>query len=333
MLLMIPLFIFLEFELGITLLVIFVVISDVIFDWTKFMTSQEISEFINQPTPRKVPHKIFCNVTCSRTRMAYYAALFAPLFIMLIGIQQPVLDNITLNLGIGNTMTTQGTMNSITARKSFGIGPAYYNLHITFPDGERNRHVISYVWRRRNIPGWGVIPEIQNNPNFRGQLQLAEPFPVAVEFIPSRHFDHSFSGARAVRTRLPIVNYFVIFMVAFVSLLSIFVVYIGFAEIRRTKRLLKNGIFATGYIRKRERSSFTETFLRMLDPYDQDYVVRFVDEDGDGCEAFIISPLDVRSLLTGDKSRLSFLEGREVDLLYLPDAEAAIVPDLWLDFE
>jgi len=292
------------------------------------MTPQEISKFVNQPIPRKVPYKVFCKVTCWLSRYNYYSALLAPfigtLFItyMFMRFSNPffMMDYILLDFGIGNKMTMQGNIVSITPQRLSqffmrGIGPTFYNVRISFHDDERYRHINSFVWRRKNIPGWGIIPETQNNPDFSIRRSiLATPFPVIVEYIPNRSY-----AVRAVGTRsyasLRVQRLIWIFVELY--LLSRILLFI-LDSIPKIKRLLRKGLFATGYISKQNTSNGV-----------LDYVVSFTDQRG----VMRVAPIIMTPEVLGMPWLPDWVDrGLPVGLLYLPDTKAVIVLDLWLDY-
>ena len=302
------------------------------------MTSKEISEFINQPIPSKVPHKIFCEVTSWFSRHSYYYAFFAPVVMALFVYMMShtihphfIMDYILLDLGGRNKITTQGIITSITPRRGnilfWGdIGPSYYNLSIRFNDGDRNINTSNFVWRRNNIPGWGVIPETLSNSRlaFGESLSLIEPFPVAVEYIPGRRAIRV-AGARSDAShRL----YFLIFRIVEFYLLTRILIFILDVGIIRAKRLLRKGLFAVGHIFEREASSSFLQFLPNPGPA-SDYAVAFIDHRGMRRVSPFIMPVDTNntSWLPGLASK-----GQPVGLLYLPDTKKVIITDLWLDW-
>jgi len=79
------------------------------------MTPQEISNFVNKPTPRWIPYKIFCEMTYWRNRHIYYYAVIVPSLLALFGAYvflPPIVHELTPHLGIGtgSKMPAQGAI-------------------------------------------------------------------------------------------------------------------------------------------------------------------------------------------------------------------------------
>jgi len=252
------------------------------------------------------------------------AILVAMLLLGDLHVMERITDNIMLNFGLGNKSTAQGSIISITPVRPLGtIGPASYYLRTRFSAPEGYRIANSYVWRRSNIPGWGIIPETQNNPHLTvGEtLSLSEPFPVVVEYVSGRP-----RAARAVGTRLSIGIIGIILMVILFSPIIIAVIFKGPSDLRNPKRLLRQGVFTTGYIYWRRSSSVSLSRLTETLNLAPNYVVSFMDQFGEEWEAPILAP---KEELCGEL--LPFLASIDgpIGFLYLPDVGAVIVPDSW----
>jgi len=321
------------------------------------VTPQDVSNFVNQPTPRKVPREISRKVTNWNSPVIWFFALMIlwPVVMMLFTFRSEVsiMDYVRLlNSGSQNRITTQGYIISIRPTRLWEIGPTSYNLTTRFSASGGDRLTVSYVWRRSNIPGWGVIPETQNNPHITEVLSLAEPFPVTVEYFRTHP-----QVARAIGTRFTInisdtMLFVVIFALVFMAMLL--QVYI---DAHKPMRLLREGLFTTGYVSLDKKVvqnglSFFTTLKQSFDGNDSSLVANFTDQRGMGRECFIKLPTDkenerlfhdlVRSLLPwrigkpfrGKNEKLfeNFIRNEQpVGLLYLPDMDAVIVTDLWLD--
>ena len=296
------------------------------------MTSQEVSEFVNQPIPRKVPYKIFRKVADYSFGLrsgiyAYYsmcAFLFFMITLLFLTEQQRIMDYILLNFGIGNRMTAQGVVTSIWPSSRFwGIGPTSYSFSIRFSTPEGYGRAVNYVWRRGNIPGWGAIPETQNNPRLREALSLTNPFPITVEYVRGRP-----SAARALGARFSSG----IGDLVLATATSYLMIYILFPNIRIGKRLLKKGAFTTGYISKKKSSSspFTEFKQTFGCSCDFGHMANFTDRDGVEREAFIMV---VALSDATNRSWLSMFDyyKQPVGLLYLPGTNVVIITDMLLD--
>jgi len=285
------------------------------------MTPQEVSEFVNQPAPRRVPTKISRKVTSWRGILPFVTImLLIPVLLLgplLIIARSPFYSDIE------NRATAHGSIISITPEvRLWGIGPTSYTLTARFYRPRGYITVNSLVWGRRNIPGWGIIPETQNNPRRREILTLAEPFPVAIEYLRNRP-----SIARIVGTRFPgdfseFIDVFIVFSLIIVAAISV-----KYLEVRKAMLLLRKGAFTSGYISK--RPLVVTSYGDDEDPK-QDYVASFTDLRGVKCKGHIVLPSDEE----GNQSWLYLFAyyGQPVGLLYLPDTEAVIVTDLWLDY-
>jgi len=267
------------------------------------MTSQEISEFVNQPAPRKVPRKVFLTaIDKSDTNLYRWVLVF---FAMILGFiylfQWSIYSDFLLDIGYKDT--AQGAIISITQEmRQFGSD---YHLRIRFPMHDGEIETSCYVTPKENIPGWGVIPETWNNPCLRSSVRLETPFPVTIEYIPWNPYI-----ARAVGTRHSIFPYF-FKLISFVTILAlIYMTFAVFLRFPRAKRLLREGLFAAG------RISISAP----------NYIVSFTDQCGMNQE---------RIYEASDKHistcRQWAHEGRSVGLLYLPDQEKVIITDLWLE--
>jgi len=285
------------------------------------MTPQEISEFVNQPIPRKVPREISRKAINwhSKTILGVCISVLTLIVVMISLVSEvSIVDIMQLNMGTVNKMTTQGAIISITPTRLWGIGPTSYYLKTRFSTSGGYRIVASYVWRRRNIPGWGIIPETQNNPRLRETLTLTSPFPVTVEYLRNR----SWIVARAAGTRLKIGISDIMLYVALLGLVMLASLAAVAINARRAMRLLRKGLFTTGYI---------SLFTGHKYPYDgcvSGYAASFTDLNGVKREELIMLP-------TGEENQLWFLNffcrRQPVGLLYLPDTNSVIVTDLWLD--
>jgi len=307
------------------IIVLFILTRDIFTDIfnCKGMTPQEISKFVEQPMPRKVPHRILRKVQRESSGSSpAFRHLFVLLLIMIYMLipNQPILNNIVLDFGIAGKATAQGAIISITPTRLWSIGPTSYSLGTRFrPPGWRDITTVSYVWRRESIPGWGVIPETQDNLRLMvGEtLSLAEPFPVTVEYIPGRPWN-----GRAAGTWFPggIIELILAIVVFYIVILA----HALFSGAQETKQLLRNGVFTTGYISEQKNSSpFTEHGQRPA-RYASDYIASFTDRSGVKREAFIVA-----SSYTSWLWELANYE-QPIGLLYLPDTNAVIVPNLWL---
>jgi len=298
------------------------------------MTSQEITEFVNQPTPRKVPGKISRKVTNWRNPGLWFIVACFLFFIVMIPPELSIMGFIRLlNSTPQNRMTAQGFITSIEPTRLWGIGPTSYSLTTRFSTPRGDRITVSYVWRRSNIPGWGVIPETQNNPRIMtGEtLSLAEPFPVNVEYFWTRP-----QVARAIGTRFStgISDYMPFFTLCVFGIIGTIVgVYLN---ARTAMCILRNGLFATGYISLHKDLSTAAKNVSILSMAKQVFdgnvavvIARFTDHCGIERESFIRLPSDV-----GNEGWLKdfCLREQPVGLLYLPDTNEVIITDLWLDF-
>jgi len=321
------------------------------------MTSKEISEFINQPIPRKVPREISRKLTMWHSLVVWFFALMilwsVVMMIFTVSSEISIMDLIRLlNSGAQNRVTTQGSLISITPTRLWDVGPTSYNLTIRFSTPESDRITVNYVWRRNNIPGWGVIPETQNNPNISEGILLAEPFPVTVEYFRTRP-----QVARAAGTRFSIGISDTMLFVVFFGLVFMAVLLQVYMDARKPMRLLREGLFTTGYISLDKKIiqnglSFSTTLKQSFDGNVLGIVANFTDQRGMRREGFIKLPTDeenerlfhdfAQSLLSwrigkpykGKNEKWlddSAHNGQPVGLLYLPDTKDVIVTDLWLD--
>ena len=294
------------------------------------MISQEISEFVNQPTPRKVPNNIFLAATNESDHHTYKWALII-ILVLLFAIylfRWSIFSDILLD--VGDKEMAQGSITAMS--RSVTRAGSCYRLRIHFQTPNGVVETTCYVSHRRNIPGWGVIPETRNNPNLlHKNLRLEEPFPVIIEYIPWRP-----SAARAVGTRSSSFTYFSN-LVPFVLILGgIYMAFGASLRLRRVKRLLSKGLFTTGRLSisatQENLSSFS--MIRQLLPAwyifgssSKKCIVNFTDQRGMRREGSYI-PVD-----NNDSWVLCqwVSEGRSVGLLYMPDQEKVIITDLWLE--
>ena len=121
------------------------------------------------------------------------------------------------------------------------------------------------------------------------------------------------------------VNIAFLYVLGFIFIASSAAIYL---KSRRAKRLLKEGLFTTGHIHIRDDFSCFSRFKQEADGCDRIYIARFTDQSGTKREASIIASFGIAK--AGWLSELS-LDARSVGLLYLPDTNAVIVTDLWLD--
>jgi len=302
------------------------------------MMPQELLKIATETIPRRVSFKIWLEflseLIYDRARYTYYTflilALLFAIFIAHMHIPLIIHELPPLSIVSGNRITTQGAIVSITPHRLLGeIGPSYYyGLIIRFHDGEQLRHTHNFVWRRRNIPGWAVIPEIQSNRNFTEVLRLDAPFPVTVEYISS-----SPHWAQAAGTRPILIIRIINFIFWFVFACSLFIGFMfAHPDIRRIRCLLKKGVFTTGYIR-RKTSSSDSLWSEIKNFFDlhsyRDHIVRFKDQSGMEREGIIL----VSRMISKQRYRISALafDGNPVGLLYLPDMNEVIVTDLLRD--
>ena len=295
------------------------------------MTPQEISEFVNQPIPRKVPREISRKVTFWHHHYIWIflaLTLLWPVSLLNVTSQVPIMDFIRLlNSGPHNRMTTQGSIISIIPTRLWRIGPTSYYLTTRFSTPDGDRITASYVWRRGNIPGWGVIPETQNNPRITEALSLAEPFPVTVEYF--RTHSHI---ARAVGTRFSIGISDGMFHVALFGLIILASIAGVFIHARIAMRILKRGLFTTGHISLHKDLSKNISIFSMLKHMSHStftfFTVSFTDQRGIKRESSIrFSPGE-----KDDERIMDFFRNEQpVGLLYLPDTNEVLITDLWLD--
>jgi len=257
------------------------------------MTSREISEFVNQPVPRKVPGKFFRAAIDKKINVVNYKLMFILIFALLFYmylVRWSMFSDILLDRGYKDT--AQGAITSMTREGG------RYRLYIRFhtPGGEIEANC--YVSHRRDIPGWGVIPETLN-----------EPFPVTIEYIPWRP-----SVARAVGTRSSDSAYF-LNLIRFIMLFALIcVLFRIFLDFRRIKRLLSKGLFAAGHIYKYVIQGNSSSFS-----------VNFIDQRGMKQTTFFTVPNSASSAC-----RKWADENRSIGLLYLPGKDKILVTDLWL---
>ena len=109
-----------------------------------------------------------------------------------------------------------------------------------------------------------------------------------------------------------------------------YLMYIMFSDLRRARRLLKKGLFTTGYISKQKKSSLFTELRRRLANYDTDHVVSFTERHGVKRETYIVAPFDAtnRSWLYD----LAYYR-QPAGLLYLPDTNAVIITDMWQNYD
>ena len=279
------------------------------------MTSQEIAEFVNQPTPRKVPGKVF-NAVINKDERNFCMLLcgLALMIILLIIIYGNFLVSDML-LDIGNKMTEQGTITSMLQISS-GRSPIRYRLTMRFTTPDGVVETSCYVSHRNAIPGWGIIPETRNNPDLRRRLSLRTPFPVTVEYIPWYP-----SLARAVGTRSSPDSYFLNFIYITTISIATFLLFIMFRGFRRTKRLLREGLFTTKG-RVLEFAEQRNIFKRLMCKHS--FFVSFIGQHGERREGVCTVTEDSYSACARWADN-----GGPVNLLYLPDRNEVIITDLW----
>lgn len=285
------------------------------------ITSQEISKFVAQPTPRDVPK----NILHAAGAPSYFLATLMGLLLILsfflvtflfslMGLHSQhggLAGDFLLNIG---KRTAQGIVIDWEGREArFARWPAprlYYRVGISFHTSDGEITTDCYVTDRRSIPGWGQIPESRIEQTFGAIVRLKEPFPVIIEYAP---WDPSI--ARAVGTQASLMS--AVFYLVFFSVLgTIPLTYAMFWYIRKKlKRTLAEGLFAMG--RVSEVCSTKEAGLKVS--------VSFTDQDGKARTGYRTVTKRVE-----DTCRKWKADDREVGLLYLPGREDVIITDLWV---
>lgn len=275
------------------------------------MTPQEISEFINQPTPRRVPLSISRMEIDEYYFLQYKGILYKLLcflfFVIIVWGQFFVCD---IMMDFGHKEMVQGAITSMEYQD--GIFNKPYRLWIRFlmTDGEMRSNTC-HVDHKEEIPGWGIIPETLNNPDLNKRLKLKNPFSIDVEYIPWYP-----SAARAVGTRSFPFSYFAILIFFIISFAGIPLASRLLRGFRITKRLLADGLFTTGHV-------FKPTVRKKYALY---YDVWFINQCNERRKGFFIVPAEsVPKVLNWVYERSS------VGLLYLPNHDEVIITDLWLD--
>jgi hypothetical protein len=286
------------------------------------MTLQEISDFVHRPVPRVVPRSVFRAAT--RENPLRWLFLFGAVFLLfglfVCWVFQAWSGVGDILLNIGNEKTTNGaivgwerTSASVGGSRRGGGFTPVYRVDIRFFTPNKEVAAQCYVTGIRSIPGWGQIPESRNERASNASVRLKEPFPVTVEYVPWYP-----SLSRAVDTRASLIGYFGLVIFIF-PLVGIAICVHSWYCRRRTKRLLAEGQYVTGRVtriltRTARRSKHFEA------------VVSF--DDQNGVERTGFCPVLYRAY---SECNRWITEDRSVGLLYLPDRENVLIPDLWLE--
>ena len=113
-----------------------------------------------------------------------------------------------------------------------------------------------------------------------------------------------------------------------------------FPNIRKTRRILKRGLFTTGHIQRKSSSpsSLFSSIATKINSFfsrnsAHNYIVSFVDQCGEEREANILFPAmfsDYRHNMPSIRDLASY--GNPVSLLYVPNMSEVLVADLWRDY-
>ena len=292
------------------------------------MTTQEISNFVNQPIPRKIPsdfpRSILYNGALSKTRLRRMDFHILKIVLWFVWIPY-LLFFLTLNpledllLDIGVKRTAQGTVISkeqITVQNTHRLPyryRKYYRLVVSFstPKGEVTANC--YVYNFQRITSWETIPESLGEQASDLFARLKEPFPVPIEYIPWYP-----SVARAANTRVVKDSDSFYLVTLFFIAISV-LLYAIIRDCLINERILKNGQFVTGHVMEiRARSTATNIH------YACDVEVSFI-----GKSSPQVGYCKVPWYVWSKCSKWS--KGISVGLMYLPNRKDILITDLWLD--
>ena len=309
---------------------------------TTMITSQEISNFVNQPTPRKIPKNVLRAVDdkFSRYLAGLFILIFSALTLFVLYAGKFIL------LDIGSNKTVQGVLIGWRLYEVQEFNISCYHLVVRYPAPKGELTADCYVDFRENIPGWGKIPESLSYQDSDDFIHLSTPFPVIVEYVSIFPTVGRAVGTRGTPDADALSEFWVVLYSCFWLMLTPFVVRWYF--FRKKKQLLVKGYFTTGLISepktddedtaKSLKNKFIAFMKFMLTPValfikpidEMGYkiaLVWFNDQHGKKQTGMC----KVRTKRDKEKCRQLFKSDRPVGILYLPDSLEIFITDLWLN--
>jgi len=272
------------------------------------VTPQEITNFINQPTPRKIPKNILRAVNYKNKHLRYLAGFLViyalMLSLILLFLQKDILLDILSN-------RVQGVLIGWKRYEVQEINISCYQLVVRYPTPKGEEISDCYVDFKENIPGWGQIPESLSYQDSDDSVFLSTPFPVIVEYV--KLFP---SVARAVGTKGKRSSQSADAFIMFLPLLIIsLLLFTDSKPLKKDKQLLTKGCFTTGHVSEPKKHLLSVIVF-----------VWFNDQLGKRQTGIYT----VRTKRDEAKCRQLFADDRPVGLMYLPDRLDIIITDLLL---
>ena len=278
------------------------------------VTHQEITNFINQPTPRKIPKNILHaveNKNSHKLFLVFKGLLIFSVLLLTLSLffeENHILLNILSN-------KVQGVIIGWERIEKQETKISYYRMGISYPTPNGELTASCYVDFKENIPGWGQIPESLNDQASNDFVRLSTPFPVIVEYATLSHY-----VARAVGTRsTPNADYYILSLIqltlGFLMILFISIVDINI-HLQNDKQLLTKGYFTTGHVCEPKKQNLLLIIVS----------VWFNDQLGKRQTGMCI----VRTKRDKEKCRQLYADDRPVGLMYLPDRLYILITDLLL---